>query len=311
MIINSSTLSQIFTGFDTRFQAAYQATQPFWPAVATEVPSGGAELRHAWLAKIPRMREWIGDRVVQNLAAHGFTIVNKDYELTLAVGRNNIADDQIGVYNGHVDMMGIQAARYPDDLVVGLLQNGATSLCYDGQYFFDSDHPVNVFDPTLTGSQVNYATSTPLTWDNYVAKRALMAGYLGEDNKPMGIVPNLLVVPPQLEGVARLIVEASYIVNTVGAMLAVGVVTTENVMKGTAKVLVVPELSADVATWYLLDTSKPIKPFVFQNREAVHTEYMNQLTDENVFWRKEFVYGAAARGNAGYGLWFLASKWVG
>jgi len=38
--------------------------------------------------------------------------------------------------------MGESAATLADDLVWGLLPKGKTTLCYDGQNFFDSDHPV-------------------------------------------------------------------------------------------------------------------------------------------------------------------------
>ena len=38
--------------------------------------------------------------------------------------------------------MGESAATLADDLVSGLLPKGKTTLCYDGQNFFDADHPV-------------------------------------------------------------------------------------------------------------------------------------------------------------------------
>ena len=45
------------------------------------------------------MREWIGDREIQNLSASDYTIKNKDYELTVGVDRNDIEDDTLGIYN--------------------------------------------------------------------------------------------------------------------------------------------------------------------------------------------------------------------
>lgn len=48
---------------------------------------------YAWLGDIPGMREWIGDREVQNLTASDYTIKNKDFELTVGVDRNAIEDD--------------------------------------------------------------------------------------------------------------------------------------------------------------------------------------------------------------------------
>jgi phage major head subunit gpT-like protein len=38
--------------------------------------------------------------------------------------------------------MGQAAAVHPDELVFALLAAGFATACFDGQYFFDSDHPV-------------------------------------------------------------------------------------------------------------------------------------------------------------------------
>ncbi len=58
--------------------------------------------------------------------------------------------------------------------------------------------------------------------------------------------------------------------------------------------------------WYLLDTSRAIKPFIFQLRRAVQLVRMDRQDDEQVFMRKKFRYGVDYRGAAAYGLWQLA-----
>jgi phage major head subunit gpT-like protein len=210
-----------------------------------------------------------------------------------------------------VDGMGISARKLWDDQLVDYLRNGQTRLCYDGQYFFDTDHPISKLDPSISGTQVNYAASgVALTLDNYIAKRAVMAAFKGDNNQPLGVMADTLVVPPQLEGTARLIAEADFVINTTGATPGAGAATQSNVMKGTARVLVIPELAADATTWYLADTSKPLKPFFKQVRTAPRFVAKNSLQDDNVFWRKTYVFGAEARGAIGYGPWWLMSKWV-
>ncbi len=71
----------------------------------------------------------------------GYTITNKDFEVTVGVDRNDIEDDNLGVYGPLMQEMGVSAAQQPDDLTFGLLAQGATETCYDGQCFFDTDHP--------------------------------------------------------------------------------------------------------------------------------------------------------------------------
>ncbi|WP_261949086.1 Mu-like prophage major head subunit gpT family protein [Paenibacillus melissococcoides] len=45
--------------------------------VATKVPSTTGEENYKWLGKMPRMREWVGDREIQNLQASDYTIKTK------------------------------------------------------------------------------------------------------------------------------------------------------------------------------------------------------------------------------------------
>jgi phage major head subunit gpT-like protein len=94
------------------------------------------------MEKLKGMSEWIGQRQVQSLASSGFVIVNKSFENTVGVGRDEIEDDSYGVFNPLMGELGRSAAEFPDELVWPLLNAGLTTECYDGQYFFDTDHPV-------------------------------------------------------------------------------------------------------------------------------------------------------------------------
>ncbi|TRD18341.1 Mu-like prophage major head subunit gpT family protein [Palleronia caenipelagi] len=62
--------------------------------------------------------------------------------------------------------------------------------------------------------------------------------------------------------------------------------------------------------WYLIDTTRSMKPLIFQDREAPKITPKTSLTDDNVFERDEFLWGAKRRCAAGFGAWQLihASK---
>lgn len=141
MIINRSNLSILYTALKTAFNNGFAGLQPQWNQIATEVPSTTSENVYAWLGQFPGMREWVGDRVVRNVKQHDYAIRNKTWESTIAVPREAIEDDQYGVYAPMAQEMGRAAAEHPDTLVFGLLAAGFTTPCYDGQYFFDTDHP--------------------------------------------------------------------------------------------------------------------------------------------------------------------------
>jgi len=58
--------------------------------------------------------------------------------------------------------------------------------------------------------------------------------------------------------------------------------------------------------WYLLDTRRPLKPIIFQDRKKPNFVLMNKEDDENVFMSKKFLYGVDCRRNVGFGFWQMA-----
>lgn len=287
MIVNPQTLRGIYIAFNTLFNKAFEGETPLYEKIATVTPSTTDAETYAWLGDIPGMREWVGDREIQNLAASDYVIKNKDFELTVAVDRNAIKDDKIGLYNPSVQMLGQSAAMHPDELVFSLLASGFSALCYDGKPFFSTEHMVGK-------KKVSNMTHAKLTLEAYVAARAAMMSLTNAKGRPLNLVPDTLVVPPALEKAARDILVADFINGT------------KNTMQGTAKPLVVPQLAGHDTAWSLLCTSRPIKPLIYQQREKAKFVSKTQETDDNVFMSKKYLYGADSRGNAGFGFWQMA-----
>lgn len=298
MQLAPAALDAMFYNFSMLYQSAFDQAPVWWNQLATEVPSTTRENRYPWMASLPRMREWIGERLLHNVALRSTSLVNKDWEDTLKIERNDVDDNNLGVYTPWVTALGVQARKWPDDMLVTLLQN-TTALAFDGQPFWNASHPKNI-DDSSAGTYSNVFTGTALTQANYRTVRATMAGYVGEDGRSLGVVPNLLVVPPQLEDTAKEIVMTGLIVS--------GGAAIENVAKGTAQVLMIPELANEPTTWYLLKTNAPVKPFIVQIRKQPQFVQLTDPTTENVFMRKQYLYGVDSRGNAGYALPFLAAR---
>lgn len=142
MIVNQSNLKTLFVAFQAAFASAFSGAKPQWSRIATQVPSTSSENEYGWLGNFPRMREWLGSRVVKNIRQFAYSIKNKTFEATVSVPREAIEDDQYGVYTPLMSELGRSAAEHPDELVFGLLAGGFANTCYDGQFFFDIDHPV-------------------------------------------------------------------------------------------------------------------------------------------------------------------------
>jgi phage major head subunit gpT-like protein len=88
------------------------------------------------------VREWLGPRVASSIAEFDYSIKNKSWEQTLSVPREKIEDDQLGAYNIRAKMQSRQVSQFDDRLIWGLAKTGFNTNCYDGQFFFDIDHPV-------------------------------------------------------------------------------------------------------------------------------------------------------------------------
>ena len=70
------------------------------------------------------MKEWVGEREIQKMAAYGYSIKNKKFEMTVSVPRDDIEDDQYGVYTPLFSNMGEAAAEHPDTLVFETMKKG-------------------------------------------------------------------------------------------------------------------------------------------------------------------------------------------
>jgi phage major head subunit gpT-like protein len=119
------------------------------------VQSSASEETYAWLGQNSSLREWLGDKQFNSLAVSGFTLKNKDYEHTIAVSRNDIEDDRIGVLSGAFQMMGQDAALHPDSLLFDLIRNGTREKCHDGKPFFSANHPIGQGKNASTASNVD------------------------------------------------------------------------------------------------------------------------------------------------------------
>lgn len=217
--ITPALLEAAQRGFKTSFQKGFAGYTALYSQLATIIPSTAAVEDYGWIGTLPKMREWIGARHVHGLMSHGYSIRNKKFELTVSVSRDDIEDDKLGLYGPRMEMLGQSAASHPDEIVFGAINAANSTNCYDGQYFFDTDHPVG--------------KSTTTSVSNWQA--------------------------------------------------------------GSGEL------------WILADLSRPLKPFIFQNRrDYAFTNKEDGKQSDHVFLRDEYVYGCDARVSAGYGFWQMA-----
>ncbi|AXH82180.1 TPA: Mu-like prophage major head subunit gpT family protein [Haemophilus influenzae] len=162
MFKKSEVLKAIETQFKKDFAAGLGLIKPQWDLIAMKVSSNTKVNTYGFLGQFPKMVEWVNKRQRKAMQAQGTSIENKLYESTVGIARTDIEDDQVGLFRPMVQQAAQSTAELPDDLVFGLLKAGKTTLCYDGQNYFDTDHPVfdNVDGTGSSKEQSNITTGT-------------------------------------------------------------------------------------------------------------------------------------------------------
>lgn len=293
LIVNKSVLNDVFINLKTTFNKAFDAAPSFWQKIAMLVPSGSSQNDYKWLSNFPRMRKWVGDKNVKALEASGYTIVNDDWEATVEVLRKNIEDDTLGIYAPQAQMAGFSAKQLPDEIVVDLVNGAFTNLCYDGQYFCDTDHVVAGASVSNKGVAALSISTQAAAMASYGAARTAMMSFKDDEGRPLNVIPNVLLVGPALQDVAKVLVTADKLEDG-----------KPNPYKGTAELVVDARITSTTA-WFLLDTSKPVKPFIYQERKAPAFVQQTDMNADDVFMRGSYKFGAEARAAGGYAFWQL------
>lgn len=179
--VDASTLYALKTAMSAAFTRGVGRVNPQYRSVATVVPSTGASNTYGWLDDWPGIKEWLTTRQLAQLKQMGYSITNKTWESSIKVKRENVEDDQLGQYSIVSEQFGRNVTIFPDELVFKLLCDGFTTTCFDGQYFFDSDHPVG------SGTQSNVvgtpSTDTGEPWFLIDASQALLP-IIFQDRRP-------------------------------------------------------------------------------------------------------------------------------
>jgi phage major head subunit gpT-like protein len=93
-----------------------------------------------FLGQSPAMREWVAGRLAKGFSGNGVTIVNKHYEATIEVQKKDARRDKTPQIQARIAEFADRAQSHWASLVSALLIAAPSTVCYDGQYFFDTDH---------------------------------------------------------------------------------------------------------------------------------------------------------------------------
>ena len=299
MALDTARAVATLRGLTAKFDAGADAAQPYYPNLCTIVPSNGSDEQYGWLGSMPGMQEWLGDRQFKSLRSGNFTLANKKWESSIAIEKDDIEDDRLGMYGPVLEHLGQEAALHPDELLLSAIEAGESTACFDGQYFFDTDHTWG--DSGTQDNDLTYAAAsgtTPTTDEFKGAYRAAVTALLGFKNDQGKLLnrPTVtrlsgltVVVPLALRATAYDSVESQILSNST------------NVVIDRPEIVCLPGL-ASAAKFYVFNTGARLRPFVFQARTPLSRQ-MKGLDDSEF---KAVKFMTDARYNLGYLAWWNA-----
>lgn len=290
MIVNAGTLIALQKSYRALFMQSFDAYTPSWQDIAMLIESEALSVNHNWLGRPPAMKEWIDSKALESLSGNEYILAVKEWESTIEVFRPHIEADQLGLYRPRIMELGQRAKQHPDALVTAVRVAGASALCYDGQFFYDTDHAEG-----KSGVQSNKLSQTGVTLANIITDFnlavAALRGFKDDKGEPFNGDDLKLRVEcgPALEAQFRDLLNAKIISNT------------ENTLVGAAALKVNNRLTGN--TWWLDEIGGMVKPFIYQVRKQASFVDLIDATNEMVFMRQKYAFSAEASYNAGYGLW--------
>lgn len=281
-----------------------QNTGAVWiPGVSAMFDSNQESETYAWLGMAPAMREWVGGRQAKGFRENGITIVNKKFEATLEVLVDEIRRDKTGQVMTRVRELAARTNAHWAKLLSTLIIGGESAVCYDGQYFFDTDHSEG--DSGTQSNDITYdaaSTTAPTAAEAesavLKAVEAMMA-FKDDQGEPMNEEANqfLVMVPVPFMSAFASALKNPVIVDGSGARTN----TIVNVGGFNFELAVNPRLTW-TTKFALFRTDGQTKPFIRQEEEGVTVSAVAEGS-ELEFNEDMHRYGVKAIRNVGYGYW--------
>ena len=270
--------------------------------------SDQASETYPWLGMPPSLREWLGGRQAKGFSTNSVEIKNKHFEATLEIALKDLRRDKTGQIRARLAEFALRGQSHFASLLSTLIVNGPSTVCYDGQYFFDTDHsegssgtldndittdisalPVSVHGTVTAPSKEEMLQAITASISQFFTFKDDQGEPINEDAKSF-----LVMVPVGLAPAAR---SALSSLNDISA----GMFTLDGYNVG---LVVNPRLTAGSWTdeFVTFRTDGSIKPLIRQE-ETTPAIKMKDETSEFAFDNDAIQIGIDTWRNVGYGRW--------
>lgn len=277
------------------------------PLVSNEFDVNQAIETYKWLGQSPALREWIGGRLAKTFRENGVSIENKHFEATMEVLVSEMRRDKTGQIMIRVRELAQRVNAHWAKLLTPIIVNGESTACYDGQFFFDTDHSEH--DSGTQDNDLTFAAATGTTptagemADAIMAAVAKLLSYKDDQGEPMneGAREFLVQVPPSTMGQALAALGSTVLVQSSTAV-ASNVIMAAGSLGGYMFRLAVNSRLTDATKMYLFRTDSPTKALIRQQETAPALDAIAEGSEEEKK-NKRHLYMVDTWRNVGYGLW--------
>lgn len=330
-MISPANLAFFKTSMNLLAGAAFSSTKTHFERICSTVPMGEAsQLVFGWAGMLAKPRLWTGPRVVISAAPETYVLIPKPWELTVELDRFELDDTggMGGIYWRTLPDMARQAKRQPDywtrDLIeaIGDYSSTADQLSMDGISHWNTGHPVDVYNAAAgtyandfgaSGQPISIGGTTitvggALSLTSIATIREYQGTLKAQDGEPMGIVPDVLMFPTMLEMEVTTLLTALYFAPPSYGTFTGQVGAVDNPGRRFGLEPLKNELLTNPRGFYMLDTTKALKPFLHVVREPWRMTPRISETDPNVFDNHAYLWGGWGRIAQGWGFPWLSAR---
>ena len=276
------------------------------PQVSMLFQSDQESETYKWLGQAPMMREWIGGRQAKGFRENGMTIANKKYESTLEVPVDWLRRDKTGQLMVRIDEQAERANAHWAKLLNQLVIDGESKVCYDGQFFFDTDHSEGDSGTQDNDIALDVTTTTaPTTGEMETAiLKAVqqIIGFKDDQGEPMNENAQkfLVMVPVPFMSAAAAALGSSIIVDA--STSRSNTILTLSSMAGFQIALAVNPRLTWTTKLAVFRADGSVAPFIRQEEEGITVDAIAEGSEEE-FKNDRHLYGIKAIRNVGFGYW--------
>mgnify|MGYP003631148314 CR=1 FL=1 len=268
-----------------------------------QVTSDQASEEYGWLGASPALRKFMAGRQPAELRENSFVISNEDYEGSITIKSKDMRRDKFGMINVRVNQLSDRANDHPAKLLSELIENGEATACYDGQYYFDTDHEEGESGALSNDISYSVVSNTAPTADEMAnaITTAIVQMYTFKDDRGEPMNQNAteftVMVPAHPALMSAALKAKNILLGTGGATAELAALKSEF----TINIVINPRLTW-TTKFATFRTDEAAKPFILQQEDIPAVVSLGEGTEYEQL-KKEQLFGIDWTGNVGFGYW--------